>query len=214
MAETITAVASLLWPLIVLLSVWIFRSQLRHVIRSAGEREVTLEVGGQRVTLGQLSQVQNDTIADLQKQVGTLREALNGPSDEDPGLEPSAPFTVLWVDDHPENNVLEIAKLQDNGVRVDLARTTQEGIAMYQRHRYRIVVSDMGRNENGTEVPDAGVRFVAAIRALDQEVPIVLFCGTRAKRALGDRALVAGASAVTDSAWELSEHFRAVALLS
>jgi CheY-like chemotaxis protein len=218
-AETITSVANLLWPLTVLLLILIFRGQLRHVIRSAGQREVSLEVGGQKITLGELSQAQNATIADLQKQVASLQDALGDhgtgdkPTIPSEPIEPSAPFTVLWVDDHPENNVLQIAQLRDNGVRVDLAHTTQEGVGLFSRHRYRMVISDMDRTENGIEVADAGVRLVAELRTLDPAIPIVIYCGTRAMQALGDRAIVAGASAVTDSPYEMSEHFRALALL-
>lgn len=220
MAEMLNAVAGLLWPLIVILLLVLFRAPLADVVRSAREREVTLEIGGQRVTLGVLNRAQNEAIADLQKQVGALREALDAvaggagpPAVAAAPVEEPAPFRVLWVDDHPENNVLEIERLRDNGVRVDSATSTREGLELFGANRYRVVVTDMGRTEGGTEVVDAGIRLVTAVRELDPAVPVVVYCGRRAKSTLGDRAIAAGASAVTDSPWELSEHFRALALL-
>jgi hypothetical protein len=51
----------------------------------------------------------------------------------------------------------------------------------------------------------AGVRLVAELRTLDPAIPIAICRGTRTMQALGDRALVAGASAVTDSPHVVSE---------
>ncbi|MBP2334148.1 CheY-like chemotaxis protein [Saccharothrix coeruleofusca] len=216
MAEMLNAVASLLWPLILLLLLLLFRTPLREVVRSAREREISLEIGGQRVTLGVLNRAQNEAIADLRKQVSALREALGEASGQvgSPAVaavpdEEPAPLRVLWVDDHPENNVLEIAQLQDNGVRVDSATSTREGLELFATNRYRLVVTDMAR----AEVVDAGVRLATALRELDPTVPIVVYCGARAKRTLGARAIAAGANAVTNSPWELTEHFRKLALL-
>ncbi|ONI85638.1 hypothetical protein ALI22I_28120 [Saccharothrix sp. ALI-22-I] len=215
MAEMINAVASLLWPLVALLLLFGFRSQLREVIRSAAKREVTLEIGGQTVSLGTLSEAQGEAIADLQRQLGELREQL-GADDATvavPAAEPQVtPFAVLWVDDHPENNVLEVARLRDSGVRVDLARSTQEGVTLFERGRYRAVVTDMSRYENGDEVPDAGLRLIGAVRALDPVVPVAVYAGGPVVRTRSDVATTAGANLVTDSPWELSEFFRKLEL--
>ncbi|WP_158846258.1 response regulator [Saccharothrix deserti] len=214
MAEMINAIATLLWPLVVLFLLFGFRSQLREVIKSAAKREVTLEIGGQTVSLGKLSEVQSEAIADLQKQLGELREQLGAP-DETVVVtteQQVTPFAVLWVDDHPENNVLEIAQLRASGVRVDLARSTQEGLTQFERGRYRAVVTDMGRYENGAEVPDAGLQLVDAVRVLDPAVPVAVYSAGRTARTMTDDATSAGANLVTDSPWELSEFFRKLEL--
>lgn len=219
MADLINAVASLLWPLVVLFLLLGFRSQFREIIGSAAKREVTLEIGGQTVTLGKLSEAQSEAIADLQKQLGTLREQVAAlseapltPQVSTATAEPTAPFTVLWVDDHPENNVLEIAQLRNNGVRVDIARSTQEALSLFERGRYRAVVTDMARHELGTEVPDAGLRLVKAIRTADPAVPVAVYAGSRAVRVMGAGATANGADLVTESPWELAEFFRGLEL--
>ncbi|MDU0292743.1 response regulator [Saccharothrix longispora] len=217
MAEMTNAIASLLWPVVVLVLLFWFRGQLRDVIGSAAKREVTLEIGGQTVSLGKLSEVQGDAIADLQQQLSALREQLDlgGVPAAATVEQPTGGTTstaVLWVDDTPENNVLEIAQLSDNGVKVDLARSTDEGLALFGRGRYRAVVTDMGRVEAGSEVTDAGLRLIRALRELDPTTPVAVYAGPHTVRTMGGLATEAGADTVTASPWELSEFFRKLRL--
>jgi CheY-like chemotaxis protein len=224
-AQTLTAIAALLWPLLLLGVILIFRAPLVGVVKSAQQREWTLEVGGQKISMKQLSEQQNGMIADLQKQVAALNQAVAAltasTSDGAPPREileeapASAPpiNSVLWVDDHPENNAILVEQLQRNGVRVDLARDTEEGLALLGQRRYAIVVSDMGRNEHGTEVSDAGLRLLSAVRSTDPSIPFVIYCSVGAARRYRDRALAAGATAITSSPVSLSTQLAALELL-
>jgi CheY-like chemotaxis protein len=249
-AETITAIAALLWPLLLLVVLLMFRRPLARVVRSAEQREWTLEVGGQKLSMKQLSDQQNSMIADLQKQVGVLSQVIAtlnagapapaevegapvgaadpGPvpgggilSEVDHGWTqsytspppPAVAHSVLWVDDHPENNALIVEQLQRNGVRVDLARTTREASALLGERRYGTIVSDMGRHEDGVEVPDAGLRLLKAVRQADPSVPFVIYCSHRALVTYRQHALDAGATEITSSSVVLSEQLRARALL-
>jgi PleD family two-component response regulator len=129
----------------------------------------------------QLSDQQNSMIADLQTQVGLVRDEvaeLNAAradvseprqerSDDWGTVEPlephsAVPNSVLWADDYPENNALIVEQLQRNGVRVDLATSTRDGLAMLDRRRYGAVLSDMGRTEDGVNVRDAGASGITA----------------------------------------------------
>lgn len=76
MAELITAVAQLLWPLIVLVVLFLFRGGIRRVLRTAEKRELQVEVGGQRLTMHELNDQQNEMIQDLQRQLSTLSAQL------------------------------------------------------------------------------------------------------------------------------------------
>lgn len=286
MAQTITAVASLLWPLLVLLMLVLFRRPLSRVVRSAEQREWSLEVGGQRLTMNQLSDQQNAMIADLQEQVNELHRTVAqlraertpwagpsappsvpaapvpppqgmpagpaqeeppapalprqapppaGPTPASPGPPGAAPWgsdvpddreqsdtreapvvtpnAVLWVDDNPENNALIVDQLQRDGVRVDLARTTQEGLTLLGSRRYGIVLSDMGRLEHGDQVPDAGLRLLRAVRETDTRIPFVIYCSNRARDAYRVQALTEGATAITASPTVVTEQLRAAGLL-
>ena len=55
MAQTLSSIAALLWPLLVLLALLVFREPLLRVVRSAEKREWTLEVGGQKLSMKQRS---------------------------------------------------------------------------------------------------------------------------------------------------------------
>lgn len=75
MAELLSAIAALSWPLLVLTVLLLFRAQLKALL---GGSEVTLELGGQKVTVKQLSDQQSVLIDDLQRQVVGLRADLAG----------------------------------------------------------------------------------------------------------------------------------------
>lgn len=308
MDRTITAIATLLWPLLILAALIVYRRPLGRVLRSAERREWTIEIAGQKLSMGQVREQQTALISDLQRQLGTLRRDLDtlrhepylpselppvelpqgpGPVDQDEdsrdseltyeypepapwgaptgpaperaeyppdpwgpqsgpasqppsgpaspapptGPPPQAPVAppptkrrrqrrrapsaqppmgyglpgtgVLWVDDHPENNAILIDSLQRDGVRIDIALSTDEGLARRGRHHYAAVISDMGRTEEGKDVPDAGLRLLEAVRRTDPTLPFIIYCGERTALAYRDRALAAGATEITASPAEV-----------
>lgn len=231
MAETIGAISSLLWPLLVLTGLLLFRRPLQRVVRSAEQREWTLEVGGQKLSMKQLSDQQNSMIADLQAQVSVLHETIavlsaaesfgpdpvepdrgwgQRPAIEEPG---SIPNSVLWVDDFPENNALVVEQLLRNGVRVDLARSTQEGLAKISQRSYGAVLSDMGRFEDGVNVSDAGMRLLGAVREDYPTLPFLIYCSDGASKRYRELALAQGANEITASPVVLSDQLRSLGLL-
>lgn len=54
---------------------------------------------------------------------------------------------ILWVDDHPENNRLEIQALERSGVTVEVALSNAEAAEQMRGREYQLVVSDIGRDE-------------------------------------------------------------------
>ncbi|NYH79694.1 CheY-like chemotaxis protein/uncharacterized coiled-coil protein SlyX [Actinopolyspora biskrensis] len=77
MPELITAIATLLWPLITLLLLLLFRRAIGRVLRTAERRELEFEVGGQRLTFHELNDQQNEMIQDLQQQLSILSKRLD-----------------------------------------------------------------------------------------------------------------------------------------
>ncbi|WP_024799445.1 response regulator [Nocardia sp. BMG51109] len=73
MQEILGSVATLLWPVLFLLALLMFRTPVERVIRSAERREFTLRVGGQEIGMKELSEQQDNMIADLQRQLSKLR---------------------------------------------------------------------------------------------------------------------------------------------
>ena len=273
MADLISAIASLLWPLLVIVVLLIFGRQLLSKLRNSDD--VTLEIGGQRLNFKQATDQQSDMITDLQREVASLKHRLQEPepwasfrerpadlppyeyserrSDNDwlrpietpdeavpeepeprevvPSVEPGAwqpmppvpgsppipgalpapgvstperpaPRSILWVDDHPENNAVLADSWRRDGADVEIARSTSEAMRLLDGRRYGLVISDMGRRESDVEVPDAGLRLLANVRATDPGTPFALY-GNVAQFA--DAARAAGATMVTGSTFELME---------
>jgi CheY-like chemotaxis protein len=312
-SETISAIASLLWPLIVLAlilaAIIVFRGPLSGVIKSAEQRDFTIKIGGEEVTVGQLSRQQMDLMSDLQDQVSALRKqvdaltsggapppraaaahdepaaspalgvpapsSLNGahadpdteladePAPEpapvvveagkapwerlDPLPQPDAPTTpaprppasgplptlpgaaapaarsplpdtrpkpagVLWVDDDPRNNALQLDQMERKGIVVETARSTREALQKLTGQRYQLIVSDMERTEDGRVVADAGLELVRTIRAFDRETPVVIYSAGPTAKIYGEQARKAGATMVTGSWYKLSEELRQAGL--
>ena len=80
---------------------------------------------------------------------------------------------VLWVDDHPENNLEERRFLEAQRIAVYTATSTEDALkllAMY-RGRYDAVISDMGRGEE----PLAGLRLVETMRERGDATPFYMY---------------------------------------
>jgi CheY-like chemotaxis protein len=63
---------------------------------------------------------------------------------------------ILWVDDHPENNLNEAGVLRSFGASIEVATTTQQGFDLLSRRKFDVVISDIAREGRD----DEGVRFV------------------------------------------------------
>jgi CheY-like chemotaxis protein len=141
------------------------------------------------------------------------------PADDLPGWSAGTPDTrpkpagVLWVDDNPSHNALQLDQLERLGVVVDTARSTREAIQKLTGQRYQVIVSDMERIESGKPVPNAGLELVRTVRTFDRDTPVVIYGSGRAGKALADTATQIGADLVTGSWYELSEELHRIGVL-
>ena len=214
--KLLEGIATLAWPLIVVALLVILMPAIAGIAESAKSRKFTLKVGGQELTMDEISEQQRSLISDLQTQLLELRDRLDelslkatiepvGPTPTSAISHPEAEIvrSVLWVDDFPKNNSYFIEQLHNLGVSVDLARSTDEGLSLFKRRRYTHVISDMGRNEEGFENPDAGIDLLKEVRDLDPDIPFLIFCSSRGVRRYGEEARQLGAK-ITTSATELA----------
>ena len=269
MADLISAIAALLWPLLVIVVLLVFGRQLLSKLRNSDD--VTLEIGGQRLNFKQATDQQSDMITDLQLEVASLKARLvnievtsgasfrqrpadlppyeysqrtsdndwTGPiatpdeavpeeaereGEREPELAPwggaapeaseyssrPTPHSVLWVDDHPENNVMLAESWRRDGAHVEIARSTSEALRLLEGGAYGLIISDMGRRESDVDVPDAGLRLLAKVRVTSPGVPFVLY-GNVGPYAEDARA--AGATLVTGSTFELVEFASGLGML-
>lgn len=90
---------------------------------------------------------------------------------------PPTPYTgaqVLWVDDHPGNNDLEVWRMESRGARVWRATDARDAERVLVGNRIDLLLSDVGRGWDG----DAG--FAALRRWRDSgryQGPVVFFTG-------------------------------------
>ena len=317
MSQTISAIASLLWPLIVLAVLVLFRGPLTSVVRSTASRDFTIKIAGQEVSVGELHRQQMDMMTDLHNQLAALQKEVDalkqsGPTrgtnsttavnskdmavaaatshsgttasdipasvgapvndteltdvdtpapafvtgmvkapwerlelaHEDPPDVPAAapsvglsvvpapaatpeghtwsatrpdtrpkPAGVLWVDDNPSHNALQLDDLERRGVVVDIARSTKEAIQKLTGQRYQVIVSDMERIENSTPVPNAGLELIRTVRTFDRDTPVIIYSAGPAGKILGNTATQIGADLVTSSWYELSRELHRVGVL-
>ena len=106
---------------------------------------------------------------------------------------PNAVATILWVDDHPSNNALEVESLRRRRVAVHITESTADALKLLGINRYKLVVSDLGRGEDRL----AGIRMIAAMKQRGLTVPVIIYT-VRPKDRAGQetlRQLVAGAGA-------------------
>jgi len=208
-ARIIEALGSLLWPL--LLAVVVFRvvphlpgllADLREALRT---RAFKVKIGGAELSVEQAAEQLRRQVTDLQSQMaaqlverGASRAVAAAPR----------PYqgrpTVLWVDDKPEGNALELAKLRDDGVEVLQARSTAEAMdVLTLRRGVQAIVTDLGRVEGGEYRPHAGLALLRQLREAGFEQPVLVYTSARGVARDREDAVAAGAERVTASPTEL-----------
>ncbi|ABZ75332.1 transcriptional regulator, CadC [Shewanella halifaxensis HAW-EB4] len=78
---------------------------------------------------------------------------------------------ILWVDDHPENNLVEKAFFEQKGIGVYSTVTSEEALMLLSMYHYQAVISDMGRHGDSL----AGLKLLQSIRASGNKTPFYLY---------------------------------------
>jgi len=209
-AQLLEAIGVLAWPAIIILLILMFRPAIAGLIESAKSRKFTLKLGGQELTMEEASEQQRKLIADLQAQVLEIKKSLEGIARPAPAAPekaalkmPPAVTSVLWVDDQPKNNSYFVQQLVDRGVSVELALSTAEGLRMFDKKTYGVVISDMGRTEDGIYKPTAGLELLKVIRERNKTIPFIIYSSSRGGREHREAAIKLGATTLTTSPTEM-----------
>jgi len=209
-AQLLEAIGVVAWPAIIVLLILMFRPAIAGLIESAKSRKFTLKLGGQELTMEEASEQQRKLIADLQAQVLEIKKSLEGvapPAPTAPEKEmlkmPPAVASVLWVDDQPKNNSYFVQQLVDRGVNVELAMSTAEGLRMFDKKTYGVVISDMGRTEDGIYKPTAGLELLKVIRERNKTIPFIIYSSSRGEKEHREAAIKLGATTLTTSPTEM-----------
>lgn len=207
----IQAIATVAWPALVFYLLWTYRTHIADVIQSLKDRHFILKIGGQELSVAEANRQQQAMIEDLQQQLNELRKSIEG-SEIAPEvilnrsqIKPPETNSILWVDDNPKNNSYFIDLLQKRNYRVDLATSTNEGLrkALTAQSPYRLIISDMGREEDGHFNREAGLDLLEHLNRESIKTPFVIFCSQQAAQRYRDRARELGGRAITASGTEL-----------
>jgi DNA-binding response OmpR family regulator len=78
---------------------------------------------------------------------------------------------ILWVDDHPQNNIAERRYLEQHRIAVYQTGTTEDALTLLPMYQYAAVVSDMGRGNRSL----AGIDLLKEMRARGDRRPFLLY---------------------------------------
>ena len=215
LAKLLGAITALLWPIIVAVVAWKLLPNVQAVLQS---RNFSIEVAGLKISAQDFSKAVQNQIEDLQQKVTELRATVPTSQPQSPApigavVQASLPPSmrrVLWVDDNPANNAFEIARIKAKSVEIVEARSTAEALRLLPGNPpFGVVISDMGRREDGRFNASAGFDLASQIRATGSNVPIIFFTTRAQVERIAAEANQAGAG-VTNSPVELFEMLRRI----
>lgn len=202
--EILKALASLLWPLIVIVLLFSFRGQMAGLIETARMRKFTVKVGEMELSMDEYNKQQGELIKDLQNQVAALQKQYGQPAQSYPAVSPrNGTRSILWVDDHPRNNAVMIQNLSEAGITVTNALNTQEALGRLRTQTFDKVVTDMTHPDSGNDKAAnaaGGIELVKSVRVMNENLPIYIYTTAEKAEKMFDEAQEVGANQITGSA--------------
>jgi len=196
--EIVRAISSLLnsvlWPLVVVFVVCRLLPDIRRILTRGGFnfRAPGVELSVERASeaaaaLGAASTGKGE----LPSSPSEVAAAISRASESRDSLSSAQ---ILWVDDHPENNVYERQALSALGVRFSLARSTKKALEMLRTQHFQLIISDLGRQSEDEDDTDAGLTLLGEIQKRGIHIPYLIYAGRRAAID-AERIKAAGATA-------------------
>ncbi|HZS08227.1 MAG TPA: serine/threonine-protein kinase [Blastocatellia bacterium] len=114
---------------------------------------------------------------------------------------------ILWVDDYPENNAGLVAQLREEGMIVVEVLSTKQAMQMLAstEKSFDLLISDMGRKEDGEKYPTAGLSLIKAVREAGFSQPLYIYTSAPQVSKRREEVLNAGGNGITCSVDELFE---------
>jgi CheY-like chemotaxis protein len=81
----------------------------------------------------------------------------------------------LWVDDRPDNNIIERQSMKAYNIDFVLAQSTGQALAEMRKQQFDAIISDMGRPTDSR----AGYTFLEAVRGSGDHTPYFIYAGSR-----------------------------------
>lgn len=209
--QLLEALAGLAWPVLAAVILWKLFPLVKEIAKS---RAFTIKVGSMELSVQEATEQLRANLEDLQKKVEELRAqtghktaAVAPVAPQGPAL---APQRLVWVDDKPANNALEIARLRDEGVEVVQVTSTEDALRLLvvEQLAVRAVISDMARRERDQLNWKAGIDLIRQLRNAGLSIPIFVYGSARALEKARDEVRAVGGNGATASSVELFEMLR------
>ena len=117
---------------------------------------------------------------------------------------------ILWVDDYPVNNESVISFFEEQNIHFDIALTTEQGLKLYRKELYDLIITDMGRGDES----NAGITLIKELKSLHCQVPIVVYCSRTAIAKYSDEAIRLGAYRVVNGIMNITSLITDICRLS
>lgn len=88
---------------------------------------------------------------------------------------------ILWIDDHPNGNAIEIGMLNKLGATIDLATSSRNAEQRLESSVYDLVLSDMARGDD----PEAGRKFLPQVKNSMLSPSLIFYVGKPAAVPIG-----------------------------
>ncbi|MBK8455981.1 MAG: response regulator [Phyllobacteriaceae bacterium] len=198
------AITGLAWPLVALIAIFKAKPIVETLL---GRQNMTFKVGSLELTVKEAAQVIGKDVSDLQNRVADIELSRASHSSEvvtkqNKNRSQNKISKILWVDDFPTNNAFLIEKFIENKIDVVLSISTEDAMKKLANEIYEIVITDLGRIENGVDNPLAGMDFIKLMKSRKIATPILVFASRRGLE-YKEKLLSFGATDVTSSAVEV-----------
>lgn len=211
--DLIRAVATLLWPLIVIILLFAFRNGIRSLIDSARTRKFSVKVGEMEVSMEEYNRQQGALIKDLQNQMIEMKKAMEAGQQPPPEGQKPIPAgvpdyslqpaprrrSILWVGDRPLGNAVMLQYLSEAGLDVTTAASSREGLGLLRAMHFDKVVTDLHHPNGISTGAPPGIELVRSIREMKEDIPVYIYTSPRQAEEMFDLAEDAGANQITGS---------------
>jgi CheY-like chemotaxis protein len=88
---------------------------------------------------------------------------------------------LLWVDDHPENNIYARRAMEAVGIQITLSQSTEDALEKLRSDTYNVIISDMGRQPPDPQAPyDKRAGYTLLDKLRDQHIftPFIIYAGS------------------------------------
>ncbi len=195
--------SAIVWPAVIVAAILAFAPDVRKRLSQGG---VTVKAAGVEVTIEKATQVaaalgaagaKGETKTSAREVARAVTAATTaarrGQIDQ---------ASVLWVDDHPENNEYERQAMTALGIRFTTAKSTPEALRLLAAQAFDVVITDLGRSTQDEDDPKAGLRLLKEMRSRGLNTPLIVYAGARAVEER-DQLIESGALVSTNRPTEL-----------